>query len=445
MKNVLVAGLLGWAVVAVAELPNTGYVNFNKDVLPILQRHCQVCHRPGEIGPMSFMSYESTYHWAEAIKAVVTSGKMPPWFADPRYGHFLNEKHLTGAEIEILSAWAELGAPEGKAYDPPLPASFREGWNIRPDLVFKMSEPFDVPATGKVEYVHVTISAPFKEDTWVVAGEIRPGNRSVVHHAALHIRPKDSKWMKESHLGRKPFIPGSSYIEDLIKANGGNPAVLDNQFIIGLVPGMEAQRFDLDHSAMLIPAGADLVLQMHYTPSGRAAEDQSVVGLELAKEPPKRRFLVFATDQMNLDIAPGDPNAEATARLVFGKPVSLAYMQPHMHLRGKDARVDSVYPGGARETLLSIPRYDFDWQIVYYLKNPLRFPAGTALELVGHYDNSSGNKNNPDPTQRVRWGEQSDSEMLTMPVGVIIDRDIDPAEVVVESGVPGGVGVGVHE
>jgi hypothetical protein len=406
-------------------------VTFNRDVLPILQRNCQVCHRPGEIGPMSFLTYETTRPWAKAIKVAVASKKMPPWFADPAFGHFRNERRLTDSEIAVLVAWADAGAPEGDVTDKPVAVNFSTGWNIRPDLVFKLPKPYQVPPRGTIEYTYVTVSEPFQEDTWIVAGEIRPSLRSAVHHVIANVRSKGSKWMAQAQLGSEPYAPGPSRNEDLIKANGGDPAVLDNEFLVGYVPGMEAQRFDLDDSAKLIPAGADIVFELHYTTNGVAGEDLTMVGLELAKTPPKRLFMSLTAAQTNLHIAPGDPNAEAKATVTFGQPVDFVYMQPHMHLRGKDMKIDAVYPTGEKETLLSVPRYDFNWQIVYYEKTPLRFPRGTTLELTAHWDNSAANKWNPDPTATVRWGDQSWQEMLAAPLAVIVDRSIDPKTVVV--------------
>ena len=415
-------------------------VTFNKDVLPILQRECQVCHRPGEIGPMPFLSYEGTRPWAKAIKTAVLSKQMPPWFADPKYGHFTNERRLSEADIATLAAWANNGAPEGDAKDRPAPRDFREGWNIRPDLIFKFPKPFSIPAKGTVEYTYITVSAPFKEDTWVVAGEVRPSDRAHVHHVVANVRPKGSKWMVQSQLGSEPYAPGPTRNADLIKAAGGNPAVLDNEFLVGYVPGMEAQRFDIDNSAKLIPAGADIVFEVHYTTNGVAGEDQSMVGLELAKAPPQRRFMSIAAAQTNLTITPGDPNAEAKATLHFAQPVDFVYMQPHMHLRGKDMKIDAHYPTGERETLLNVPRYDFNWQIVYYEKTPLHLPQGTTLELTAHWDNSANNKWNPDPAATVHWGDQSWQEMLAAPMAVIVDRTVDPKSVVAEGNFAGGAG-----
>ena len=432
--------LLGIFVLSSTVFAADSSVTFNKDVLPILQRECQVCHRPGEIGPMPFLTYEGTRPWAKSIKVAVLSKKMPPWFADPKYGHFTNERELSEADIATLSAWANNGAPEGDAKDKPAPVAFRDGWNIRPDLIFKFSKPFPIPAKGTIEYTYITVSAPFKEDTWVVAGEVRPTDRAHVHHVIANVRPKGSKWMVQSQLGAEPYAPGPTRNQDLIKAAGGNPAVLDNEFLVGYVPGMEAQRFDVDNSAKLIPAGADIVFEVHYTTNGVAGEDQSMVGLELAKAPPKRRFMSITAAQTDLTIAAGDPNAEAKATLKFGQAVDFVYMQPHMHLRGKDMKIDAHYPTGEKETLLDVPRYDFNWQIVYYEKKPLHLPRGTTLELTAHWDNSLNNKWNPDAQATVHWGDQSWQEMLAAPMAVIVDRSVDPKTVVSAGGLAGGGG-----
>jgi hypothetical protein len=408
-------------------------VTFNKDVLPILQKNCQVCHRPGEIGPMSLLNYESARPWARAMKVAVSSKTMPPWFADPRYGHFSNERRLTDAEIGTLVAWADSGAPEGDEKDKPVPVSFRDRWNIKPDLILELPNVYKVPARGTVEYTYIAIAPPFKEDTWVLAGEIRPTCRRNVHHVIANVRPKGSKWMTQAQIGAEPYAPGPTRNEDLIKANGGNPAVLDNEFLVGYVPGMEAQRFDIDNSAKLIPAGADIVFEVHYTTNGTPCDDRTLVGLELAQAPPKRLFMSVTAAQTNLYIAPGDANAEAKGTLTFGQPVDFIYMQPHMHLRGKDMMVEAKYPTGEKETLLSVPKYDFNWQIVYYEQKPLHLPKGTTLELTAHWDNSSTNKWNPDPSATVRWGDQSWQEMLAAPMAVIVDRTVDPKTVVVNA------------
>jgi hypothetical protein len=433
--------LLAVATTMVASAsPAFADTTFNRDVLPIFQQKCQACHRPGEIGPMSLMDYQATRPWARAIKAAVSTKKMPPWFADPRYGHFLNDKRLTEKESATIVAWVDEGAMEGDPTHKPAPVTFREGWNIRPDLVFQLPKPLKIPAKGTVEYTYVTVSAPFKEDTWVSAGEIRPSDRTHVHHVIAMVRPKGSKWMRQAQLGAEPWAPGPTRQADMARENAGDTSVLQSEFLVGYVPGMEAQRFDIDESAKLIPAGADLVLEVHYTTNGTAGEDQTKVGIELAPAPPKRLFMSVGAAQPGLLIKPGDPNAEAKAMVKFGQPVDLVYFQPHMHLRGKDMTIEAKYPDGKRETLLSVPRYDFNWQIVYYQKTPLKLPKGTELHLTAHWDNSPANRWNPDPTATVRWGDQSWQEMMSAPMAVIVDRTVDPKTVIERGGFAEAVG-----
>jgi len=434
----VIAGMV--VAVAIYSVPAAADVTFNKDVLPILQRKCQACHRPGEIGPMPLTTYQGTRPYARAIKNAVAAKVMPPWFADPQYGHFANDKRLTEAEIATLTSWADAGAPEGDEKDKPGAVTFRDGWNIRPDLVFQLPKPLEIPTKGTLEYTYVAVSAPFKEDTWISAGEIRPSDRAHVHHVIAMVRPKGSKWMVQAQLGAEPWAPGPTRQADMVRANGGDMSVLTSEFLVGYVPGMEAQRFDVDRSARLIPAGADLVLEVHYTTNGVAGQDQTKVGLELAPAAPERVFMSVAAAQPGLSIAPGDPNAEAKAVVKFGQPVDLVYMQPHMHLRGKDATIEAKYPDGRTETLLRVPRYDFNWQIVYYQQKPLRLPKGTELHVTGHWDNSAANKWNPDPTATVRWGDQSWQEMLSAPMGVIVDRNVDPKTVIERGAVPGAAG-----
>jgi hypothetical protein len=253
--------------------PAAASVTFYKDVLPIMQKNCQGCHRPGEIGPMSFLTYDSTRPWAKAIKSAILTKKMPPWFADPKYGHFSNDRRLTDAQINTLVSWVDAGAPEGDPKDKPAPMKWREGWNIQADDIFQMPDPYTVPATGTLQYIYIVIPTGYKKDTWVTAAEVRPSARSVVHHVIAVVRPPGSQWMKDA----KPFVP---YIPPRPSNQDGEPDANDPQtvpvdmsyeFLAGYAPGMPPQRFDVDHSAKLIPAGSDIVLQVHYTTNGKTA------------------------------------------------------------------------------------------------------------------------------------------------------------------------------
>jgi hypothetical protein len=393
---------------------------FYKDILPIFQKNCQVCHRPGEIGPMPLLDYEHTRPWAKAIKAAVLSRKMPPWLADPQYGHFANDRRLSDRDIRTIEAWVNAGAPAGDLKDKHLAAEWRDGWNIRPDQVFQMPDPYIVPATGSLPYTYIVIPTGFTRDTWVTAAEIRPGARSAVHHMLAVVRPPGSQWMKDA----KPFVP---YVppRDSEEANPQTrPVDTSYELLTAYSPGMQAQRFDIDHSAQLVPAGSDLVLQVHYVANGKTiVQDQTKVALELAETPPEKRFMSAVANSANWTIAPGDPNAEGRARLIFGEPVELVFVQPHMHLRGKDMTVRAVFPDGQSEILLSVPHYDFSWQILYYFDKPRQLPKGVKIEVTAHWDNSANNPYNPDPTKTVRPGEQSWDEMLNLPMGVIVPRD----------------------
>jgi Cytochrome c len=412
-------GLLALAVTALGADPVSP--TFYKDVLPILQKNCQACHRPGEAGPMPLLTFEQVRPWAKSIKAAVAARKMPPWFADPAYGHFSNDRRLSEAEIAKIAAWVDAGAVEGNPKDAPAPAKFADGWNIAPDLILQMPDALPVPASGTLEYTYVVIPTGFTRDTWISAAEVRPSNRAVVHHITAVIRPRGSPWMKDA----KPFVP---YVPPK-SARDGQPDADDPQassfnveFLAGYSPGIQAQRFDVEGAAKLVPAGADIVLQLHYQPNGKPASDQTRVGLAIAKEAPRRRLMSATASGWQWTIAPGDANAEGHARLTFGEPVTLVSLQPHMHLRGKNMTVRLTYPDGRDETILAVPRYDFNWQIVYELAAPLKLPMGTRVEVTAHWDNSANNPRNPDPSKTVRWGNQSTDEMLSLPMSVLIDR-----------------------
>ena len=428
MLRVSILGSFLGMVALAATAPHT--VTFNKDVLPILQKNCQSCHRPGEIGPSSFLTYESTRPWAKSIKQAVLTAKMPPWFADPRYGHFANDRRLSEPDIKTLVAWVDAGAPEGDAKDKPAPIQWRDGWNIKPDVVIEMPKPYSVPSSGTIEYTYIVVPTGFTQDTWIEDAEVRPGNRQVVHHASVHIRPPGSTWMKDAKPGI-PYVPprrpdGSENLPAPVDPNAGA-----NEWLLGYVPGIQPQNyFDLDHkAAKLIPAGSDVVFEMHYTTNGKPGEDQTKVGFVLAKEPPKYRLLTLPVAGADFVIPPGDPNYSGHTVATFDVPVQLIYSQPHMHLRGKDMDIRLDYPSGEHETLVSVPHYDFSWQTIYFEQKPLDIPKGTKIELFAHWDNSANNKYNPDPKATIRWGDQSWDEMLFAWVGVVVPRDTDPDKV----------------
>ncbi|HEX4996716.1 MAG TPA: hypothetical protein VFY29_00720 [Terriglobia bacterium] len=424
-------------------------VTFNKDVLPVLEKNCQTCHRPGEIAPMSFLSYESTRPFAKAIKSAVLSKQMPPWFADAEYGEFRNSPKLTNDEIKTLVAWADTGAAEGNPLDRiPTRKWEAEGWRTKPDVVVSMPQAFRVPAQGAGEIREFFIPNPFKEDTWVRSIEIRPGNTSVVHHVILQVADQTRDAQLRSSLGSAAAL-------SVIRTNGG---VVTNGFgdgasaysgISGVLsklqelktgqgsfmtmeavyaPGTTPIDFRYSDSAKLIHGGGQLRIEVHYTPNGKETLDQTKIGFTLAKEPVKRSFVLMAPEHMvdpRKPIPAGDTNWETTGEITFSEDAELAWFMPHMHLRGKDMTFQLIYPDGRMETVLSA-RFNFNWQLGYEVEKPIKIPKGTKMVVTAHHDNSANNKANPNPSEAVVWGDLTGQEMMVPWFGVIVNRDSRP-------------------
>jgi len=393
-------------------------VTFNKDVLPILQKNCQGCHRPGEVAPMSLLTYSETRPWAKAIKAAVVKREMPPWFADPAY-HFANDRTLSAADITTLSTWADGGAAEGDAKDKPAPVSFPDGWNIKPDMVIEMPKEFHIAASGTINYQNILVKVNFPEGKWVVAAEMRPGNAKVLHHGRVIVRPPGSEWMAKA-------IPGEPY-ETTSEAVGGSQMGIDQ---LGKYnPGLGAQKFDVGGSAKFIAKGSDVVFNLHYTSVGTPQTDRSRVGLVFAKEPPRQRYWMSpgTPAAFNLAIPAGESNVEVVSEVTIGvDDAKLVYIQPHMHLRGKDYELRLIYPMGETQTVFK-GKWNFEWQIGYQMEKPIPVPKGTRLRTIAHFDNSVNNRFNPDPTKLVLWGDQNWDEMQSGFIGLIFDvrTDID--------------------
>lgn len=398
-------------------------VTFNRDVLPILEGKCQRCHRPGEVAPMSLLTYENSRPWAKAIKAAVLTRKMPPWPVD--YGHFVNDPTLSAEEIRTFVAWADCGAPEGNPRDKPAPIVWPDGWAIPPDVVVSLPHPIPVPAKGVVDVMDIPVPSGFTKDTWVTSIEIRPGNRSVVHHADVFIVPHSS----DVKYGVPEFVASE-------KIEKENP----KRGLIGLdaiyVPGAPPDDFRLHGAAKLVPAGSDFIIQMHYTPNGTATTDQTRVGFTIAREKPLRQLVTIVPtaprDQMHFHIPAGDPNWEARAEVVFLRDAELVWFLPHMHLRGKDMTYRLIYPTGESETVLSV-KYDFNWQLAYDVKTPIVVPKGTRLEAIAHFDNSANNRFNPDPLKDVWWGDQTWEEMMVPYFGVLVKPGVKHNKIVAYS------------
>jgi hypothetical protein len=374
---------------------------------------------------MSFLTYQDTRPWAKAIKAAVVSRKMPPWFADPAYGHFANDKRLSDADIKTLTTWVDGGALEGNAKDKPAPVVFQSGWNIKPDMVIEMPQDIQLPATGTINYKSILVKANFPEDVWVIAAELRPGNPEVVHHMRAIVRPAGSAWMKDA-------TPGVAYeAGDAEVGRQGEGSDLLGKFN----PGLGAQNFNLFESAKFVPKGSDIVFSMHYTAVGKPATDRSKLGLIFAKQPPKVRYFTHdGPTGSNLAIPAGSSNAEVVSEMTAQADTQLVYLQPHMHLRGKDYEVRLIYPSGKMETVFKAP-WDFNWQLGYDFEKPIPIPKGTRLVGIAHYDNSANNKYNPDPNKLVVWGNQNWEEMQNCFMSFLVDPQIkDPRTLFKASG-----------
>jgi hypothetical protein len=414
---------------AVAGLALAGFAvaapTYHKDVEPILQHNCQGCHRPGEIGPMSFLTYKDVRPWAKAIKAAVLQKKMPPWQADPHYGKFRNDRALSTDALNTINEWVDSGAPEGDPKDAPSPVSWTEGWNIgKPDIVYEMPRTFDVPAQGTIDYQYTIIPTNFKQDTWVQAAEVRPGSRTAVHHVIAFIRPPGSRWLEGLKPGEITVPPK---VERSGRRDEDGSELFGVDLLAGYAPGLQQQVL-LPGDAKLVPAGADIVLQLHYTATGKATTDLSRVGVVLAKAPVTQRVLTLSATNAKFAIPPYDPNYEVNSEMTLWADSKLVWMMPHMHLRGKDFRYKAVYPTGESQVLLNVPHYDFNWQIAYEPETPITLPKGTRIECFAHFDNSPNNGANPDPKQEVKWGDQTWEEMMIGWFGVAIDPKMDIRE-----------------
>lgn len=427
---IAVAASLSSASTAAAAPENP---TFNKDVLPILQKNCQECHRPGAIAPMSFVTYNDTRPWARSIANAVKTKAMPPWFGDPAVGRFKNARSLSDEEVATIAAWVEKGAVEGDAKDKPAPATFTDGWTIgKPDIVVTMTKDISIPATGVLDQSYVLARAHFDKDVWVKAAEVRPGNAKVVHHMKAWIRPPGSTWMKDAPEGVL-YNPPPSQGGDL---GSGGPQALPpsatgyipvQDILAKYNPGVAGQDFTTGNAAKFIAAGSDIIFEVHYTANGEPQTDRSSVGIVMAPAAPAQRHLtITGLSGRNFAIPPGDANYEITADTTIGEPAKLVWVQPHMHYRGKDYDLKVVYPSGEEMDLLRVPRYRFDWQVGYELAEPIVLPRGAVLKTVSHYDNSRGNKFNPDPTKTIRFGLQSWDEMNVSFMGIIIDAKADP-------------------
>jgi hypothetical protein len=436
-----------------ADLPA---VTFHKDVEPILQRNCQGCHRPGQVAPMSFLTYQNARPWAKAMKAAVALRKMPPWFADARYGPYLNDRSLKQNEIDTIAAWADQGAPEGNLKDAPPPVQWPEGWLIKPDIVVD-GPVHDVPASPKnnvVEWITVIMPTGFTKDTWVTSVQIKPEFPAVTHHICVSYIPHDpaykygvAYWTDKERGEDGSALPdkGPTFLgAGTARSSDGDPTPTANRASgRGLpppggaedcyLPGNFAADYRPINAAKLIPAGSDITFNLHYTPNGTAVTDHVKIGFTVAETPPERRYISFLTssptDAKRFAIPPNDPNWESPpAEVTFLQDAELVYLMPHMHFRGKDMTYVLEYPDGRKETILSVPHYDFNWQLGYNVS--IKVPKGTVMRVDAHFDNSVNNKFNPNPDRTVYYGSMTWEEMMNPFYSVVVPKDANPREIV---------------
>jgi len=414
-------GFLCAAFVALPALATaqTRPVTFHEDVVPVLQKNCQSCHRPGEAAPFSMLTFKDARPWAASMKRAVVSRKMPPWHADPSVGHFGNDRRLSQEEIDIIARWADTGAKEGDPKKAPAPLAFLEGWNIgQPDKILEMPQPFSVPATGTIDYQWIVMPLGLDKDTWIEGVEVRPGDRRVVHHVIAFYRMPGSKWLVDA----KPGIPTP-------KGSGDSEAGMSDGAIGGYVPGLPAARL-APGRAIFLPAGSDIVLQVHYNATGKATTDRTKVGIVFAKKDVVERSFQIGVVNPTFVIPPGEADYPVNADITVDTDVRVLGFTPHMHLRGKSFEFRAVFPDGTREVLLRVPKYDFMWQLTYDLAEERVFPKGTKFEATATFDNSENNKFNPDPKASVRFGDQTWDEMMVGFIDIAIKPDMDLAKLI---------------
>jgi hypothetical protein len=442
-------------------------ITFHKDVLPILQKNCHSCHRPGQIAPMSLLDYKSSRPWAKAMKAAVLTKKMPPWFADPKYGHWANDRRLKQSEIDTIAQWADGGALEGEAKDAPAPIAWPpDAWNIQPDYVVQ-GPSYTVPANPKndvIEWITVVTPGGFTKDTWVSALQIRPMDLAVTHHVCLSFIPHSEKtkynqpvWTDKKRDEKGQALPGQETFSTERRGprqiqgpavEGGTAGGAEAAAALGesagcWVPGAGTWDYAMFNAGRLMPANTDFVWSLHFTPVGKEVATHVEVAFTIAKEEPQRKFVFLAstspTDEKHFAIPPGDPNWQSPPAIAdFLVDAEIVELMPHMHVRGKDMDISAEYPTGERQTLLSVPHYDFNWQLAYRPAVPIKVPKGSKLIGNAHFDNSPNNKFNPDPSATVYYGDMTFEEMMMPFFAVTVDKNVPSSKILAGPAAPGG-------
>jgi hypothetical protein len=437
----MASALLVPALAGAQSRPAAAAPTFSKDVAPILYKNCTVCHRPGEIGPFSLLTYAEARPWVKAIATQVTNGTMPPWHADPAYSSFANDRRLTAAEKDTILKWVAAGAPEGNRSDLPAAPVYPSGWAIgQPDAVFQMTEAYPVPANGTIDYKHFEVPTNTTEDKWIQAFELKPEARAVVHHIIVYARPPRRPQPAAAAPATPPapgaprpappfaMAPGMNTPPDH-RTTAAKGAVANDRpmpkeglgiFVGGFAPGQAVRVFH-EGTAMRLPAGSTLIFQVHYTAGGKPVTDQSRIAFVWAKTPPRREVMTLPLVNGNFTLPAGTPNTQVDAQMTFNQDATLWSVLPHTHVRGREWKVEVTYPDGRKEIVLAVPKYDFNWQTDYVFKEPLKLPKGTTLKTMAWYDNSSANKSNPDPSVDVHWGEQTWEEMQFTALTLTLD------------------------
>jgi mono/diheme cytochrome c family protein len=405
--------LLACAGTAAAAVPT-----FNQDIAPILYQNCATCHRPGEVAPFSLLTYQDAAKRARLIAQVTERRFMPPWKPEPGYGDFAHERRLTNQQIATIREWAEMGAPEGDGPAPPAPV-FASGWQGgEPDAVLKFPEEFRVRADGRDQFQCFILRTNFDQDVYIGGAEFRPGNPRVVHHALV--------FLDINGQARQLAGGGNSY------PCFGGARVAGGGLILGWAPGAIPLPVEPGISRVL-PKGADIVVQIHYHPSGKPETDQSSLGLHLTGPPTKGVAMMIVLNR-NIYIPPGESNYVVRASMTMPQDGELWGITPHAHYLGKEMKVNARFPDGAVKPLIWIKDWDFNWQGQYRYKNPILLPKGTRIEMEYSYDNSAANPQNPsNPPIAVRWGEQTTDEMALVFLGIVLPspEDVRPFQLAV--------------
>jgi hypothetical protein len=416
-------GLAAFCLLGKAAAPGSPQLTYEHDVRPILQARCVTCHKPGDIAPMPLTSFKEVRPWARSIRQAVLLRAMPPWGAVPNSKHpFRNDRSLSKNEIDTIVSWVDSGAPSdsagGESAAVPVPVS---STSAKPDVVVRIPG-FAVPKGGSLPYSFLIVPLHLSNDTWVRSAEFHIDQRQVIHHINAFVRPPGSSFL-QGFPDNQIFVPTKA---DRAKHKDGEKVFDRRQLLLGYEPGYRPAPW-LDDGAKLIKAGSDLVFELHYNPNGKEVIDHSELDLYFSPSAPTYRVLAIDTlRDLDLHIPAGAPDYVSNASMTLAHPVRLLSIQPHMHYRGKSMAVRATYPDGSTEQLIDVPKYDFNWQTTYFYRDPITLPAGTRLDSVATFDNSTSNKFNPDPNATVVWGDQTTDEMHIAFLELVTDASADP-------------------